>query len=100
VARLEARLTDSFKVGGGLLASISSSSAFVFEQDKIDNEVWLPSYGEANISARVMLFAKFNRSMTRSYSDYKKYQIDSRYDLSKPNESKPAESKPPDTKKP
>jgi len=100
VARLEARLTDSFKVGGGLLASISSSSAFVFEQDKIDDEVWLPSYGEANISARVMLFAKFNRSLTRSYSDYKKYQIDTRYDLSKPNESKPNESKPPETKKP
>jgi hypothetical protein len=88
VARLEARLTDSFKMGGGLLASISSSSAFVFEQEKVDDEVWLPSYGEANISARVMLFAKFNRSMTRSYGDYKKYQIDSRYDLSKPPESK------------
>lgn len=84
VARLEARLTDSFKMGGGLLASISPSSAFVFEQDKVDDEVWLPSYGEANISARVMVFAKFNRSMTRSYSDYKKYQIDSNYDMTKP----------------
>lgn len=88
VARLEARLTDSFKMGGGLLASISPSSAFVFEQDKVDDEVWLPSYGEANISARVMVFAKFNRSMKRSYSDYKKYQIDSKYDLTKPAESK------------
>jgi hypothetical protein len=88
IARLEARLTNSFKVGGGLLASISPSSAFVFEQEKMDDEVWLPSYGEANISARVMLFAKFNRSMTRSYSDYKKYQIDSKYDLSKPGEAK------------
>jgi hypothetical protein len=91
IARLEARLTNSFKVGGGLLASISPSSAFVFEQEKMDDEVWLPSYGEANISARVMLIAKFNRSMTRSYSDYKKYQIDSKYDLSKPGEAKKPE---------
>ena len=94
VARLEARLTDSFKMGGGLVASISPSSAFVFEQDKVDGEVWLPSYGEANISARVMLFAKFNRSMKQSYSDYKKYQIDSKYDLTKPTESKKPDNQP------
>ena len=87
VARLEARLTDSFKLGGGLLASIAPSTAFVFEQDKIDNEVWLPSSMEANVSARLLLFAKFNRSVERRYSDYKKYQIDSRYELSKPKES-------------
>lgn len=89
IARLEARLTDSFKLGGGLLASIAPSTAFVFEQDKIGDEVWLPSYMEANVSARVMLFAKFNRSMERRFSDYKKYQIDSKYELSKPKESKP-----------
>ena len=84
VARLEARLTDSFKIAGGVLASIAPSTAFVFEQDKIDNEVWLPSFMEANLSVRLLLFAKFNRSMERRYSEYKKYQIDSRYELSKP----------------
>jgi hypothetical protein len=87
VARLEARLTDSFKIGGGVLASIGPSTAFVFEQDKIDDEVWLPSFMEANVSARLLLFAKFNRSMERRYSEYKKYQIDSKYELSKPKES-------------
>jgi hypothetical protein len=91
VARLEARLIDSFKLGGGLLASILPSTAFVFEQDKIGDEVWLPSYGESNISARVMLFAKFNRSTERRYSDYKKYQIDSQYELRKPDEVKKPE---------
>ena len=89
IVRLEARLTNSFKMGGGLLASISPSSAFAFEQEKVGDEVWLPSYGEANISARIMLFAKFNRSMERRYSDYKKYQIDSDYELAKPKETKP-----------
>ena len=88
IARLEARLTDSFKIGGGVLASIGSSTAFAFEQEKIDGELWLPSFGEANISARVMLLAKFNRSLERRYSDYKKYQIDSKYDLAKPKETK------------
>jgi len=84
IARLEAHLTDSFKFAGGMLASIGSSTAFVFEQEKVGGEVWLPSYGEANISARVLLVAKFNRNMIRQYSDYKKYQIGSDYKLEKP----------------
>jgi hypothetical protein len=88
IARLEARLTDSFKLGGGLLASIAPSTAFIFEQEKIDNEIWLPSYGEANISARVLLFAKFNRYLERRYSDYKKYKIDSEYEIQKLQEVK------------
>lgn len=86
VARLEARLTDSFKIGGGLLASIGASTAFSFDQEKIGDEVWLPSSMEANVSARVLLLAKFNRSVERRYSDYKKYQIDSKYDLNRPKE--------------
>jgi hypothetical protein len=69
-----------------MLASIGSSTAFAFEQEKVDGELWLPSFGEANISARVMLLAKFNRSMERRYTDYKKYQIDSKYVLTKPND--------------
>ena len=87
VARLEARLTDSYKIGGGMLASIGASTAFSFEQEKIGDEVWMPSSMEANISARVLLVAKFNRSVERRYSDYKKYQIDSKYDLTKPKEN-------------
>ena len=87
IARLEARLTDSYKIGGGMLASIGASTAFSFEQEKIGDEVWLPSSMEANISARVLLLAKFNRSVERRYSDYKKYQIDSKYDLTKPKET-------------
>jgi len=87
IARLEARFTDSYKIGGGMLASIGASTAFSFEQEKIGDEVWLPSSMEANLSARVLLLAKFNRSIERRYSDYKKYQIDSKYELTKPKEN-------------
>jgi hypothetical protein len=84
IVRLEARLTDSFKMAGGLLASVSPSTAFAFEQEKVDGEVWLPSLTEANISARVMLFSKINRSVKRSYTDYKKHRVDSTYETGKP----------------
>ncbi|MBL8148724.1 MAG: hypothetical protein JNN15_02225 [Blastocatellia bacterium] len=76
IVRLEAKFLDSFKIGGGLLASISPNTAFVFEQEKIRDEIWLPSYAEINISAKALLFVKFNQDTIFKYSDYKKYQTD------------------------
>jgi hypothetical protein len=88
IARLEARLLESFKFGGGLVASVSPSTAFALEQEKVGGEVWLPSYAEASISARLFLLAKFNRSVQTRYDGYKKYQIDTSYELDKPKEAK------------
>lgn len=87
VARLEARLTNSYKIGGGVLASIGASTALSYDQEKIGDEVWMPSSMEANISARFLLLAKINHSVEKRYSEYKKYQIDSKYDLTKPKDS-------------
>jgi hypothetical protein len=75
IVRLEARVTDSIKFIGGL-ASLSPSSNVIFEQEKIREEVWLPSYAEVNLSAKAFFFAKFNRYSIIRYSDYKKYQTD------------------------
>jgi hypothetical protein len=91
IVRLEARFTDSFKVGGGLLASVAPSTAVALEQQKVGDEVWMPSYAEANISARIFLLAKFNRNVLTRYSDYKKYSIDNQYELEKPKDSKPGD---------
>jgi len=87
IARAEARLTDSFKIGGGLLASVSPSTAIVIEQEKIGNEVWLPSYNEVNLSVRLFVLAKLKRNFVTRYSDYRKYQIDDKYELGKPKEA-------------
>ncbi|HEV2860498.1 MAG TPA: hypothetical protein VGX48_05785 [Pyrinomonadaceae bacterium] len=73
VVRLEARLVDAFKMGGGLLASIKSGSAFVFEQTRLPEGVWLPRYSQVNLSARVMLFAGMTVNETREFSDYKRF---------------------------
>jgi hypothetical protein len=71
--RLEGRLVDSFKVGGGLLASIKSGSAFVFEQTRVEDGVWLPRFSQVNASARVMLFAGMTINETHEFSDYKRF---------------------------
>jgi hypothetical protein len=73
VMRLEGRLVESFKMGGGLLASVKPGSAFVFEQTRLEDGVWLPRFSQVNLSARVMLFAGMSINETNEFSDYKRF---------------------------
>lgn len=77
VMRLEARLVDSFKMGGGLVASIKPGSAFVFERTRLADGVWMPVFSQVNASARVFLFAGMSVNETREFSDYKRFSTKS-----------------------
>ncbi|MGA7624468.1 MAG: hypothetical protein WCA91_12895 [Candidatus Acidiferrales bacterium] len=83
VARLEARMGDNFKVGGGLLGSVSKGSTFVFEQTMVNNEVWLPSYDEIHANAR-LVFVKMKANLIDHYSNYKKFSSEVRLGSSTP----------------
>ncbi|SPE33755.1 conserved exported hypothetical protein [Acidobacteriia bacterium SbA2] len=76
VVRLEAHLSDSFKLAGGLLASIRKGSSLVMEQARTNNEVWLPSYVEAHFSARLLLVSSSLGDYTSKFSDYKKFRVE------------------------
>jgi len=76
IARLEAHFAESAKVGAGLLASVHKGSNFVFEQEKINDEVWLPSYAEVHFSARIV-FVNLKQNFIDHYSDYKKFRVGS-----------------------
>jgi hypothetical protein len=84
VVRVEARLIDSYKVGGGVLASIKPGAAFVIEQDRINDEIWLPSYAEFNLSARIFLFAGFSLNQTVKYGDYQRFNVEAEKEKLKP----------------
>lgn len=73
VIRLEARLAESFKVGGGLLASIRPGSAIAFEQMRMPDGVWLPRFSQISASAKLFFFAGFRLDATREYSNYKRF---------------------------
>jgi hypothetical protein len=73
IVRLEARFTDTVKIGGGLLAALAKGSNFVFEQDKINDEVWLPSYAEVHASGRIV-FVRLKQNFVDRFSDYKKFR--------------------------
>jgi hypothetical protein len=73
VMRLEARLVDSFKMGGGLVASVKPGSAFIFEQTRLPEGVWLPRFSQVNVAARVFLFAGLSVNETREFGDFKRF---------------------------
>lgn len=73
VMRLEARLVESFNMGGGLLASVKPGSAFLFEQTRLEDGIWLPRYSQVNASARIMLFKGMSINETNEFSDFKRF---------------------------
>jgi hypothetical protein len=73
IVRLEARFVEGVKIGGGLVASLAKGSNFVFEQERINDEVWLPSYAEVHFSGRIV-FVKLKQNAIDHYSDYKKFR--------------------------
>jgi hypothetical protein len=75
--RLEARFLESVKVGGGLLASVQKGGNVVLEQRFVNDEIWMPSYGEIHLNAR-LLFLHKSLNGTSRYSDYRKFRVDSK----------------------
>lgn len=76
VARVEAFLMDSYKIGGGLLANLRRGASFTFEQERVNNELWLPSQTDVNLSVKVFLVKGINVNAVVKYSDYKKFDTE------------------------
>ncbi len=69
VARLEAVLYESYKVGGGLLAKLNKGASFTLEKERVNDEVWLPSQTDINLSVRVLLLKGISvNQVIRSYN--------------------------------
>ncbi|MEP7213109.1 MAG: hypothetical protein ABI791_08545 [Acidobacteriota bacterium] len=76
VARVEAVLADSFNIGGGVVAKLKKGASFTLEQERVNNEIWLPSAADINLSVRVFLVKGINVNQTiRSY-DYRKFKTE------------------------
>ncbi len=73
IMRLDARFPEGFKIGGGLVASLRPGSAFMFEQTRVADGVWLPHVSQINMAVKVFLVAGINQNTTREYSNYKRF---------------------------
>jgi hypothetical protein len=76
VARVEAVLADSFKIGGGVLAKLQKGASLTAEQDRVNDEVWLPSQAEVNLAVRVLLLKGMNINQVMKSYDYRKFQTE------------------------
>ena len=75
--RVEAETIDTISFGA-FLVRLAPGSHMELEQVRVNNEVWLPKRFSAVASARVALFKKYRGRLDITYSDYKKFQTDSR----------------------
>jgi hypothetical protein len=76
VMRLEARLAEGFKMAGGLLVNLRPGAAFVMEQTRMVEGVWLPRLAQINLSVKVLLFGGGDYNQTIEWSDYKHFSGD------------------------
>jgi hypothetical protein len=76
VTRLEAHLVSSMRVMGPL-ASIKEGTAVIMEQGRINDEIWLPSFTDANFGAR-LFFKGINAHVIDHYSNYRKFKTSSK----------------------
>jgi hypothetical protein len=81
ILRLEARVEDPVKMGGGLVLSVRRGSSFVFEQALVNGEVWLPSAAEVSVSARFLLLKGYDIRQVHRFSDYRKFEVDTRSEV-------------------
>ncbi len=76
VARVEAKLVDSYKIAGGLLASLKEGGSFVMEQERVNNEIWLPTRADINLGVKVLLVKGLNFNQIVTYGNYKRFNVE------------------------
>ncbi len=76
VTRLTVHFDDNFHVGGGLVATVQKGSSFEFEQGLVNNELWLPTSGEAHLAAREAVFFGVRQSIRFKDNDYQRFHAE------------------------
>lgn len=75
--RVEAEALDNIYFGL-ILARISKGARFTLEVTKVNNEIWLPKHLTVDASGTLALLKRFDASVDITYSDYRKFQAESR----------------------
>ncbi len=76
VARIEAVLVDSYKIGGGVLAKLKKGASFTLEQERVGGEIWLPSVADINLSVRVLLVKGIDLNQVVKSFNYRKFDTE------------------------
>jgi hypothetical protein len=77
LAKMDVEALDTVSFGW-VLARIHKGTRLVFEQTRVNGEVWLPQHLSFKFDARVALFKGYNEQDEETYSDYKKFRATAR----------------------
>jgi hypothetical protein len=75
--RLEAETTDTISYGL-FIARLNPGAKLVFEQTRINDEIWLPKREAVSGSGRLGLVKKIALQQELIWSDYRKFQVESK----------------------
>jgi len=75
--RLEAETTDTISFGL-FLARLNPGAKLVFEQTRVNDEIWLPKREFTSGTGRLGLVRKIAVEQELTWSNYRKFQVDSR----------------------
>jgi hypothetical protein len=75
--KTEAEVTDNIS-WGLFVARLSKGARLDVEMTRVNDEVWLPKRIEAKVSARVALVKTYRIEADTSFSNYRKFQVESR----------------------
>jgi hypothetical protein len=77
LAKMDVEALDTVSFGW-VLARIHKGTRLVFEQTRVNGEVWLPQHVSFKFDARVALFKGYNEEDDETYRDYKKFRATAR----------------------
>jgi hypothetical protein len=83
--KVEAETVDRVTFGW-VVARLEPGTRLTFTQTRINDQVWLPSHAYSKVDARIALFKRYNAEIDVTWSNYRKFQTDSRVLSSEPLE--------------
>ena len=75
VRRMIARFDDNFHLGFGLF-SVGKGSNFTFDQKLVNNELWLPTDGQAHLIAHAIGIVGYRADISMTDKDYQRFHAD------------------------
>jgi hypothetical protein len=76
VAHLEVSFNDNFRVAGGLFATVDKGSNLEFDQAPVEGGLWLPTGGEANMQARLLMVKKLRQHVTERDFGFQQFHVE------------------------
>jgi hypothetical protein len=73
LVKLDVEAMDTVSLGW-VLARIHKGTRLIYEQIRVNDEVWLPGHLNFKLNARVALFKGYNEESEQTYRDYRKFR--------------------------